>query len=723
MKNQTFKESVENKIKQSPSLIAALESVAAMYGIPAENIVVDDRLNSIQVQGDTILAPDKPNPSQNTQSIVCAIGAVLDYISQRIDKKLDAYQADNIAKAQEPVQPPVPAPSPADVPIEPDATSSTYFTDEDDVMKNVPTQVDIKQALAQAENNIPAQINESALMVDLVDRFHGTTTLGYDLLQHQGFDFVQPTNKIVQEADEGESSEASSSMKQIQHMKFDNSKILDAIKLFNDAYVESLKDGPIDEDENEKPKPKPEEKKPEPDSSDNKSDDKTDDKKGAVGDSGSNEKPSRVKVTRMMKTPEWKMGVKRLEEQFDCKLKINYNPEHETNMYTMINENQRREKLIISKSKGFQLSGMRINITIAGRMMDTFIKYRDKQLFGQSMVAVFLHEIFHNIVQMIAQFDFDFITSMSSTMMIATSTKSVKARRAIFSNYVKSIRSIDGKKLSLFERKKMIRQLLYISAAQYDANMINELKKQIDSGEASKDTIDKYIKTMEKAIEKEKKWRERRDKPLIKVLNAIMVIGGLLTMFVGVGFIILFAWSMLPISGMRQSDYEKWLKEYLNNPNKEEYYCDLFAGIYNLPVTFLLGSVSLTGGKTASRIDDPRLKKLASLEKEISQMIFSTYPTLEERCYASVKIAKKALEDNPDMDPSLKEYLQWIIDNYKNLEDIGIEDDYNAGAFNPKEADDLDEHIQRIIDHGDVTVTESAKPFQKKSKIGRFSNN
>ena len=87
-----IKREVEKVIAESDSLIQALESVAAMYNIPATNIVVNDQLNSIRVQGDTILAPDKKNPSANTQAIVCAIGAVLDNIGQRIDARLDAFQ-------------------------------------------------------------------------------------------------------------------------------------------------------------------------------------------------------------------------------------------------------------------------------------------------------------------------------------------------------------------------------------------------------------------------------------------------------------------------------------------------------------------------------------------------------------------------------------------------------------------------------------------------------
>ena len=109
------KEAVETAIKESSTLIEALESVAAMYQIPAENIIVDDRVNSIRVTGDTIIAPDRKNPSANTKAIVCAIGAVLDNISQRIDEKLSTYQNTQIVQNKQIASQKTPDPSKGEV--------------------------------------------------------------------------------------------------------------------------------------------------------------------------------------------------------------------------------------------------------------------------------------------------------------------------------------------------------------------------------------------------------------------------------------------------------------------------------------------------------------------------------------------------------------------------------------------------------------------------------
>lgn len=712
------KQDIEKKIQESASLVEALECVGAMYGIPSENIVVDDRLKSIRVNGDMIYAPDKPNPSVNTKSIVCAIGAVLDNISQRIDQKLDVYQASQIQQNKVVAAQRTADPSKGEVigryfdsdgkeiiayssglvdmdntpasrakvaelraskqipdysQPEENHSDPTYFSDEDDIMNGVSTTDTSTIDTSAAENNIASQINESVDLIDLYDRMGGSTTMGCDLFHSLGFDYVDKTHALIQESSEdGDTDSKNADLRNIQHMRFDNTKILESIKLFNEALEESH----IEKKE-----------------------------------------VTHVAVAKLMRTTQWKSAVRCLEDQFDCSLNISYRPNEQVNMCTRIDPSIRRPKLKISKSKGFQLGGITIEIVIIGKMMDSFVAHRDRSLFGQSLIAVFLHEIHHNIVQMLRQYDYTFISTMSSTMMIATSTRSVKARRKIFTNYANSLQSIDGKKMSLFAKKKMIRELLYVSAVQYNGKQIEELKKKIDSGEGSAEKVEEWIKQLEKFRDDSKKQMERNSKLGMKVLNAILLILGVTTLIFGVGLIFIGLWAHLG-GGMTTEKFEKYLKEYLNHPDKEEYYCDLFAGIYNLPPTFLLGG-DLVKGNTGKQIENESLKKLSQLEKEVSQLIFSTYPTDSERCYAAMRIAKNALEQNPDMDASIKSYLEWIVDNYKDLDDIGIKDNYNQGAFNPAEAENLDDHIQRIIDNGTVKVTESYVPrISKKNRFG-----
>ena len=764
---KNYKEAVEAKIKQAPSLVAALESVAAMYGIPSENIVVDDRASDIRVQGDMIYTPDRPNPSVNTKAIVCAIGAVLDNISQRIDEKLTNYQMKNIENGVRIATQRTADPSKGDVVgrffdanggeiiayssglVDMDQTpealakvnelraskqipdiqtdehptekNSGYFTDDDDIMNGVPMKDESIIDVDAVKNDIPAQIHEFARFVDLYDRLHGSTHMGYDLLSRQGFDYVKPIG-VVQEAAAGSLTDAmngkpdtpkaeskpGSSVKtidpktaDIQHMKFDNTKILEAIDWFNKAYKESSGKNYKDDDDND------------------------DNETMEVVDPDNPERTitvQKVKKTpeqtthvnskKLMKTAEWQMGVKCLEQQFDCKLKVLYEEDTDSsapNIATWVSGRQWRDKLIISKSKGFQLSGMRIEVFIINSYFDYASRHKGADLFGQYMVNSFLHEIFHNIAAQLRQYDDQIIAVLSSTMMMASSTRNVKTRRILFTNYAEHLVSVDGKKLGRIEKRKMIKDLLSISAIQYNGRLIDQYKKSLDSveGKNARDCIDREIAALEKEIKKEKKWMERRDKLHVKIFNSIMLFAGLVSLaFYGVGLIILFGMLFSPTVGIGMKTYNKWLEKYLEEPDKEEYYCDMFAGIYNLPNVELLGGWK---GKTAKMTDDETLKRLANAEKEMAQLMFSDYPTDVERSYAGYRIAKNALESGIELDPSIKAYLEWVVDNYKNLENANLKENYNSHAFNPEECEDLDAHIQRIIDTGDVTVTESAK--------------
>ena len=91
---------VESTIESSPDLVSALESVGAMYCIPSSKIMADNSLNKIKVVNDCMVAPPIKNCKGNTKAIMCAIGSVLDYISQRVDEKLDEYQHCMIEKGK-----------------------------------------------------------------------------------------------------------------------------------------------------------------------------------------------------------------------------------------------------------------------------------------------------------------------------------------------------------------------------------------------------------------------------------------------------------------------------------------------------------------------------------------------------------------------------------------------------------------------------------------------
>ena len=225
---------VNKTIEESANLIAALEAVGAMYGIPSSSIIADDTTNKITVHEDMIIAPPVSAQGQN-KAIVQAVGAVLDYISQRIDQKLDNFQTNNMSKEPEEVTPSDTNPG------------QSYFGDEDDIAANIDLEASPNVSandISGNEVNVPAEIQESAYHVNMMAKLGDTTHLGYDLLRRHGFDFVKPIDALIQEAASSEEKEDTGKKKkkikleEIKRMKFDNKGILNAIKYFNAAREE-----------------------------------------------------------------------------------------------------------------------------------------------------------------------------------------------------------------------------------------------------------------------------------------------------------------------------------------------------------------------------------------------------------------------------------------------------------------------------------------------------
>ena len=128
--------------------------------------------------------------------------------------------------------------------------------------------------------------------------------------------------------------------------------------------------------------------------------------------------------------------------------------------------------------------------------------------------------------------------------------------------------------------------------------------------------------------------------------------------------------------------------------------------MYKLPKFFFIG---LSKKKyTSNDFKDDKINELAKVEKEYFEAVFASYPTDLERTYAGVKIAKQLLETK-DLDQSTRDYCQWIVDNFSNIEKTDIKEIYNKTTFDPKEAEDLDKHLQSLINDNNLVLTESFK--------------
>jgi hypothetical protein len=49
-----------------------------------------------------------------------------------------------------------------------------------------------------------------------------------------------------------------------------------------------------------------------------------------------------------------------------------------------------------------------------------------------------------------------------------------------------------------------------------------------------------------------------------------------------------------------------------------------------------------------------------------------------------------------------------MVANYSNIADTDIAVNYRSHVFNPKEAEDLDTHLQNLINNNQINITEYA---------------
>lgn len=728
------KEQITKAIQESKDLVTALESVGALYNIPSTNILSDDSVKSIKVVEDCIVTPPCKNTIGNTKAIVCAIGACLDNISQRINDKIDMYQQQNVLSAKNNMIDSLKelidtskgnvvgkhtdedgnevivydtgridaADTPAalrkidelsknlQIPMynKNAMTRQTYFTEEED---DISYGLDMGNSTISSEpitnNDISENINESYDLTNLVEKYNFTNNLGYDLFKEY-YDFIKPTSsKVYQES----ANTKEIKPEDIKHMKFDNKNIIKAIKCFNEARAEQ------------------------PDA-----------------------KKQKIDLEKLIRSPKWQDGVKALEEQFNCHLNVRFfDNDYDSTIFTEI-YNDIKNKITISKTKGFQLNGLNVAIFILSDALDEDAP-NDNTLFGQNVVSTFLHEIFHNISSALRYDEAQFECCLKSTLAIASSINSGKKQRVLITKYVNTLDDFYGIKLNRFKRKALIKQLSIVASLQFDDRSINKLKSNIkkindnknEENSNNKSDADKEIEKLIELYEKKlKSYNKKMNKnPIFSLITTCVgligaVVGRCLSIKNPSMGLCIFSLSLI-VSAAGFGKFlditaVKYLEKSYNTrqSNKEEYYCDLFAGMYSLPVTFFLGYNSKGNRRLLPKdISNENLTKLAKLEKEIYKINWSNYPTLNERNYAGVTIAKTLLDSGEKLDPTIKAYLEWITTNFKSTLDTDIANDFNDKTFDPDEAVDLDKHLDKLINKGDIALTESFIEWFNDSEI------
>ena len=716
------KNEVINTINTAPDLVTATESVAAMYCIPSSCIVEDPFTDRMAVKNGTIVVPSNSTakPSENGKVIVQSIGALLDYISQRADDKLDKFQADNIrdginkekvADMTNPSKGKVVATqidangdpvvvydsgladmantkeaqetfdamkNGGDVPEYKGGTEDySYFTkEEDDIAAGMDIsggdvgasespsaagsgpETEMPTNDSTTETNVSADIKEEGYLLDAIGQRGNTRHLGYDIMMEQGFNFVKPVDFFTESATKKKNRQITAVG--IEHMKFDNTKLLKAIKLLNEA------------------------------------------RKEQTGGKG------KINLETLINSPKYQEAIDCLNDQFNARLNIRYiKTQDKINREFTSIYNDIKTHLTISKSKGFQLGGLPIDIFITNTALDEDAP-DDISLFGQHVTSVLCHEIFHNIMAVLKSKESQFTASLVETLTLAQNIPSASNRRKLICNYVNTLDDFGGLKMNVFTKRALVKHLTYLSTICHDEQAVAEYEKAVRSKKV--EGIDEQIKKMEKRV---RKLKFHTYGPTRYFVPAAMTIGTLVGMASAEAafpmFAVLFGFSFGTLWGTAighavQIDTINKIKKGTIK-NYEEHWCDMFAACYNLPVTFFMVGKPRTGA--ANDYATETLKRYDELEREAMQLMMIKYPTITERNQSAVKYAKKVLDSKVKLDPSIKKYMEWIVANYSKTLDIDIDENYSKGTFDPKTAEDLDKHIEKLIGSANINVTES----------------
>lgn len=758
-------------INASETLVDALESMVSAYAPPSTPIQVfqDDTLEDIKVSGDTIVAPGV-SPKGKENAIIRSIAAALDYISQRVDEKLNDYHTkttsqgamdEHIKNVSNPSKgkvisrhvdpdgnevivydnglvdmantktalqfvselrengtiPQIKRPEDIEVPGEKLVSYSgglqkkpiQYFGPEDDITNGVegfnetdednePTQgasnygpsganpgtaapnpndnvdFDSSSSSSVPTTDIASQIGESADVLDMVSKYNNTRHLGYDIFTECGFKNLKPIDFFEESTQDIPASD-------IKHMKFDNTHIVKAIKYFNAARAEQ----------------------PEA--------------KGNV-----------LNMTKLVNSKNWDNGIKELEKQFDCHISLTfmnqYGSPKRTNAATLAfsEDSAWRQKCSVSKSKGFQLHGLPINILVFNQMF-TRNAPTDPNLFGQAATAVILHEIFHNVMRVMRTYNVEFNAMLSTTCIAASTTKSAKNRRKLFTNFLGAAEKLGMIRMSRSQKKVFVKKMLVICSMKDNQQNLDMAEKLASSLDDSK-IVDEIITRKQARIEdvKETARKEVNDRKLEigaiigMALSLSMTGAGMMTIRGAVfgmglvGFVISMG-AFLVGKTARLAKNKEFNKEFDNlqkgmyrEKDLEEHWCDMFAAMYNLPVSFFHDDDYKI---TANNMSEDQIKTLYSLEKTWGNIMNDPHPATLARMSASVKAAQSTLNSGVKLDPCVKEYLEWIVkNNSKLLEVEDIDNLYDSNTFDPKTAENLDAHIQSLITNSGTPVTE-----------------
>jgi hypothetical protein len=365
-----------------------------------------------------------------------------------------------------------------------------------------------------------------------------------------------------------------------------------------------------------------------------------------------------------------------------------------------------------------------------------FVSPKDENLFGQMLVSVLLHEIFHNITTLLMWDNAAWIGAYMVTITRAIQTKSPKVKKILIQKYIEYTENMAGRKMNKIKKIALQKQLFALCSAKEIQKSFDDSKKIRKSVEAStvsssnndpasgNAAAEELIKKLNEVIpDLKNQYKTKPGKVASAIMSwvgvALVSVAAFLTPFnspavlaLGVILTTVFA-TIKTFEAALPAMLRQMAKQFKSGKDLEEQFADAFAAMYKLPVIFhFVPGEDFTQKYKFNDLSYENLDKLVKLFQEYGVLIMDPHPTDYQRASQAVKAAKQILDEGGKyIDPAQQKYLQWLVNGFDSIEDTSV-DDVNPGespVFDPNATADLNKHLDNLIQHGrkNINITES----------------
>jgi hypothetical protein len=137
---------------------------------------------------------------------------------------------------------------------------------------------------------------------------------------------------------------------------------------------------------------------------------------------------------------------------------------------------------------------------------------------------------------------------------------------------------------------------------------------------------------------------------------------------------------------------------------QEEYFCDLFAAMYKLPIHL----TSFNRQIKLNKMNQQKIKSIRDKTNKISDAVNDPHPTTFDRETVSYQTAKQILASGKPLKKEIKNYLKYIVDLHEGIDTLDAPHTRRqAKKLDPEAAKDLQKTLNDFVNKSGVTVTES----------------